>query len=193
MSDKKNSRETDLAWIIHGVVIANGFMCITDAIKKDLSHLIALLLLLIVSILDWHLFYKVDDFISQKQGNYYTPDLWIGDYIILACYAILFKLVSSEQIYFFQKLISSTSILSLIFISIIAVFSSYWWITMVTEFSTTSAKVCVDILQGVLFYTFIPLIVYLALKGKILIAIGVFILDIFIYVRLIKRTSVTFQ
>ena len=189
MSDK-NSRETDLAYIIHGVVIATGFTYIPSV--KSKPYLISLLSLLAISILDWHLFYKMDDFLEKKKGSgYYTADLWIIDYVILACYAICFKTISNNSITSF--LLSITTHFKIIFFfSIgIGVLSSIWWIIIHVRFLCRIR--CLSVILGLIFYSLIPFVVYFMTKANFVIGTTLLLLDFLIYPSLIQYVKLLYE
>ena len=76
---KNNISGADLAWIIHGVVIAEGFLKLSEA---DLFGFILLVIILIIAVVDWHKFYKIYNKLN------YSIQLWVCDYILLALLAI---------------------------------------------------------------------------------------------------------
>jgi len=76
----KISPQKDLAWIVHGVVIGQGFLSLTKT--ENFIGFVCLSLILIFSLIDWHLFYKF-----YERLNPYPVYLWIWDYILLALLA----------------------------------------------------------------------------------------------------------
>ena len=76
---KNNISGADLAWIIHGVVIAEGFLKLSEA---DSFGFILLVIILIIAMVDWHKFYKIYDKLN------YSIQSWVFDYILLALLAI---------------------------------------------------------------------------------------------------------
>ena len=107
----------DLAYIIHGVVIAEGFLNIAKV--KCIQDLLILIFMLAISIFDWHIFYEIDNFLTSRKPHYYTWYLWFLDYAILANYAIFFES--------FTLLRSNKAFLIRFSAVSIAVLYSVWW------------------------------------------------------------------
>ena len=84
---KNNISGADLAWIIHGVVIAEGFLKLSEA---DSFGFILLVIILIIAVVDWHKFYKIYDKLN------YSIQLWVFDYILLALLAISITKASNQ-------------------------------------------------------------------------------------------------
>ena len=85
---KKNTNKfpsgSDLAWILHGVIIAQGFLMLGEIIITEnlsfiyrIERFTAIILTLLLSIVDWHIFYQ---FFYEEKYKWYQ---WVLDYIIL--------------------------------------------------------------------------------------------------------------
>lgn len=174
----------DLAKIIHGVVIANGF---TYLIKvKCLTQFFMLIGILGISIMDWHLFYKIDNFFNKKEGEGYYPSyLWMVDYTILACYAILFQLIPKENVSFFIKNLITIFKLSWV----IVILSLFWWSFVIYKFyKLSSPKLLKTMLLGIGFYALL-LIFICTIKIKLVLGIFTFCGTLVIYSLLVRNVS----
>jgi len=85
---------SDLAWIVQGVVIGQGFLSLTET--KNFTGFICLSLILIFSLIDWHLFYKF-----YKRLNSYSVILWIWDYLLIALLASAINKAIQPDLKFF--------------------------------------------------------------------------------------------
>lgn len=152
---KNSTRETDLAWIIHGFIIANGLTYIFDV--KCGKQFFILLGTLMFSILDWHLFYKVDELLEEKLGKGYYPSLlWGIDYLILACYATLFKRIAIGEVTEKFMLIKKLGAFELGII--ITLLSWCWWFfvdSKLSEIDRTKYSYT-KFFVGLMFYIMLP-------------------------------------
>lgn len=183
--NQNTSRETDLAWIIHGVVIANGFTYLVKV--KCLTQFFMLIGILGISIMDWHLFYKIDNFFNKKEGEGYYPSyLWMVDYTILACYAILFQLVPKKNVSFFIKNLITIFKLSWV----IVVLSLFWWGFVIYKFYRLGSPklLKMTLFLGIVFYALLPIFIWTI---KINLILGIFTLcgTLVIYSLLVRNVS----
>ena len=103
---------SDLAWIIHGVVIAQGFFYLSKSLAvHDFCSVVCILLTLLVGIVDWHIFYTY--FYQVK----YDIFMWVLDYFILGVLALTFEFASHKD--------NKCYFLILFFILIVLILCSY--------------------------------------------------------------------
>jgi len=121
MGNKKPSGD-DLAWIIHGVVIAQGFWLLGEVIVNSnlvdierAGKIIALILILLIAVVDWHVFYSFYD----VKYKWYQ---WVLDYVILSLIAIALQFGKSLQ---FTGRYECILFLILLLLILILIFVSY--------------------------------------------------------------------
>jgi len=97
----------DLAWILHGVIIAQGFLILGEIIITKNLYLIrrierftTLILILLLSIVDWHIFYR---FFYKERYKWYQ---WVLDYIILGFLSFSLYVAKTVEYHFHLYLIS---------------------------------------------------------------------------------------